>query len=63
MGKKIVEAMDSERAKEILLEVHDGRDIYEEILGTGTAQGSQTPRRRRPRRKKNVRGETPTPEE
>ncbi len=63
MGKKIVEAMDPEKAKEVLLAVIDGRDIYEEILGTGAAQGPQTPRKRRARRKKNVGGEPPTPEE
>jgi hypothetical protein len=32
--------------------VIDGRDIYEEILGTGAAEGPQTPKRRRVRRKK-----------
>ena len=63
MGKKIVEGMDPEKAKEVLLAVLDGRDIYEEILGTGAAQGTQTPKRRRARRKKNAAIETPTPEE
>ena len=63
MGRKIVEGMDPEKAKEILLAVLDGRDLYEEILGTGTAQGPQTPRRRRTRRKKNAGGEAPPPEE
>lgn len=44
-------------------EVLDSRDIYEEILGTGAAQGPQTPKRRRARRKKNVGAEAPTQEE
>ena len=63
MGRKIVEGMDPEKAKEILLAVLDGRDIYEEILGTGPAQGPQTPRKRRARRKKNAAVEAPAPEE
>jgi len=60
MGKKIVEAMDPEKAKEVLLGVIDGTDIYEEILGTGAGQGAQTPRRRRARRKKMTSPEGPT---
>ena len=39
MGKKLVEAMEPEKAKEVLLGALDGRDVYEEILGTGGAQG------------------------
>ena len=62
MGKKIIEAMDPEKAKEVLLAVIDGRDIYEEILGPGAAQGPQAPRKRRARRKKNV-GAEGTPSE
>ncbi len=62
MGKKIVEAMDPEKAKEVLLGVVNGNDIYEEILGTGAAEGPQTPRRRRARRKKNAAGEAPPQE-
>jgi hypothetical protein len=54
--------VDAERAKEILPAVHDGRDIYEEILGTAAAQGPQTPRRRQPRRKKNAGLEAPLAE-
>ncbi len=44
MGKKIVEAMDPEKAKEVLLGVVNGNDIYEEILGNGTAQETQMPK-------------------
>ena len=62
MGKKIVEAVDPEKAKEALLAVLDGKDIYEEILGPGAAQGPQMPRKRRARRKKNVGGDG-TPQE
>jgi hypothetical protein len=62
MGKKIVEAMDPEKAKEVLLGVVNGNDIYEEILGNGTAQDTQMPKRRRARRKKNAVGEPPPPE-
>jgi hypothetical protein len=62
MGKKIGEAMDPEKAKEVLLAVLDGRDVYEEISGPGAAQGPQTPRRLRARRKKNAVAEVPTPE-
>ncbi len=62
MGKKIVEALDPEKAKEVLLGVVNGNDIYEEILGNGTAQEPQAPRRRRARRKKNAAVEVPTQE-
>jgi hypothetical protein len=62
MGKKIVEAMDPEKAKEVLLGVVNGNDIYEEILDTGVAQETQMPKRRRARRKKNAVVETPPPE-
>ncbi len=54
MGRKIVEAMDPEKAKEVLLGVVNGNDIYEEILGNGAAQETQMPKRRRARRKKNA---------
>ncbi len=62
MAKKIVEAMDPEKAKEVLMAVIDGRDIYKEILGTGGTQGPQAPRKRRARRKKNVAVEAPSQE-
>jgi hypothetical protein len=62
MGKKIVEAMDPEKAKEVLLGVVNGNDIYEEILGNRAAQETQMPKRRRARRKKNAVVETPPPE-
>ena len=57
-------SMEPAEAKKILLAVVDGNDLYEEIIGQGTAPENPPPEKRRARRKKNVGpSDGPTPPE
>lgn len=59
MATKLVESMDTDRAKEILLRVIAGDDLFEAILDDGGGPPAEEPtKKKRPRRPRSDKGKT-----